>query len=290
MYFTHVAVLGADRVVLAGHLYSQDEDDRVTRLVVYDHADWRQLADLPEIVAALRFTEQAGTGACGALLRNGVTHFWRGDDHSVEIIDRQRGLFFNDLKQIGRSLYACGTGRQVFRRDGHGWSAIDDGIFVGPVKPARILTGIDGFPESDIFASGTGGEIWRYDGRSWLSIESPTNIGFSRVLCANGLTYHCGARGIVCCGGLDGWRLLPGANPEAMLTDMAAYDGRIYICSEFELLMVDGDEVVPVQTGLDGKLDFGALASGAGQLWSAGGETILRFDGASWSKFEFPWN
>jgi hypothetical protein len=289
MYFTHVAVLGADSVVLAGHLFSQDEEDRITRLVAFDRGEWRQLADLPEIVSALRVTEYQGVPVCWALLRNGVTHHWRGDDHAVEIIDSQRGLFFNDLRQIDGELYACGTGRQVFRRT-RGWNAIDEGMFIGAAKPARVLTAVDGFSRSDIFASGVRGEIWHYDGRAWQNLESPTNVGFTRMLCAGKLTYHCGARGVVCRGDLEGWRILPGANPEIMLTDLAECGGRIYVSSEFELLMVDGDKVAPVETGIDAKLDFGSLACGSGQLWSVGGETILRFDGEVWSKFEFPWN
>lgn len=289
MYFTNVAVLGRDHVALGGHRYAADEDeDPSTRLVLFD-GDWQPLADLPESVAGLRSTSDDIPFGWYAMLRDGVLHHWVGEDHEVEIIDPDRGMFFHDIRHIGASWYACGMARQVFRKQGQVWSAVDAGVFL-PEKPQRGLMSIDGHSEGDIYAAGSGGEIWHFDGRQWENLESPTNSVFTSVLCTGGITYLAGGRGAFCRGDVDGWQLLPGANPQYMLTDLVAYDGRIYVCSEFDLSILEGDELIPVRTGIQGEVGFGALASGDGQLWSVGGESVLRLDGESWTKFDCPWN
>lgn len=298
MYFTRVAPLAKDKLILSGHMYAY-EDQRVTCLSIFEQGSWDTLADLPEIVASLISVDESDGVVCYAMLRNGVLHRWAEEQHSVEIIDNTRGLFFSEIRRIGKRFYACGAGHQVFRREAKGWTPIDEGIFVGVPNRLqtninvvyRILTSIDGNSEQDIYAVGVGGVIFHYDGANWTGLESPTNIGLNKVRCFNGKTYICGHHGTFLRGDIEGWEVLAGRKGDYHLGDMKYCFDNIYVASEFELSIFDEESLVPVEIPIKGKkLGFGSLSYRDGQLWSVGGETILRFDGKNWTLFECPWN
>jgi hypothetical protein len=289
MYFTRGTVRGTNSVVLAGHLY-EFEDERVTRLISLRDGEWEQLADLPEIVAALATVPESGVATVYALLRTGVVHRWAGDAHSTEVIDNERGLFFSELREIGGDLYACGAGLQVFRRLAGRWEAIDEGVFVGEQRPMRILTSIDGYSEREIFSAGTGGVICHFDGYLWSRIESPTNLGLTKVLCTPAGVFICGYKGLLMKGRIDGWDLIKQEDEKAPLTDLAWGFGRLFVASEYWLAEFEGSSLTLVEPPVPGELAFGSLCVGEGEMWSIGGECVLRYDGASWESHRFPWN
>jgi hypothetical protein len=291
MYFTYGALLGKDKIVLSGHLHIWEPDDpdaKKTRLVLLDNGKWKHLADLPEIVASLIAMEENNSMAFYALLRNGVLHKWIGDEHSVEVIDESASTFFFELRKIGAHLYACGMCQRVFRREPQGWVPIDKNIYKG--DRYKSLYSIDGYAEDDIYTVGSGGEIFHYNEQQWLQQESPTNGGLNLVRCINGETYICGSGGRFFRGDVEGWELLARDVDKDDLTDIVYFSGRFYIASGFRLMTYNEGALDPVKIPIKGEVGFGVLCSGYGQLWSIGDETILRFDGQEWTRFEFPYN
>jgi hypothetical protein len=206
------------------------------------------------------------------------------------VIDRSRGLFFNELRRIGRHLYACGTGFQVVRREENGWRPIDEGIFVGAIRPIHILTSIDGQSETEIYAVGTGGTLFHYNGALWAELEFPTNYGLTKVRSVGGESFIRGFHGLLGRGNREGWEVLSGARGNCHLTDIEYCFDRLYVASEYDLSVLHQNSLSPVAIPLEGELSFGWLCSGFGQLWSVGGESILCFDGENWTFYRYPWN
>jgi hypothetical protein len=295
IYFTKIAA-AADALYFAGNLPAFP-DVRATRIARLQQK-WSQLADLPEIVASLSVEDSGGQPMLCAMLRNGVTHYWRGAEHQVEVIDSTRGLMFGELRGIGGTLYACGAGRQVLRRGAGGWQPIDDDIFIDPSRDReqaklatrQLLMSIDGRSAQDLYAVGTGGSIFHFDGAHWRPQESPTNVGLMRVRCYQDVNYICGYRGVLLRGGREGWRTLHYDQKAAPLLDMAMFGGHLYTCSEFALYRLEGEALSQVDPGLSGELTYGSLTTTDGQLISAGGETVLSFNGTDWVRIECPWN
>lgn len=288
MYFTHVASLGNDEVVIAGHLYAF-EHEHVTRLLTFKNGKWKHLADLPEIVSYLLTIPKNTYTEIYALLRNGVIHKWIGENHSVEIIDEKQGLFFNEIRLIGEHLYACGTNQQVFYRSSKGWIPIDKGVFTGVVKPAKIFTSIDGRSEQDIYTVGTEGTIYHFDGSSWTSLKSPTNYGLTKVIFINNYIYIIGYHGLVLCGDKEGWEILNYQKGEPLLTDIINFNNRIFLTSEFDIYQLNKKMIEPLNIKIN-QTSFGSFAMDKDYLWSTGGETLLKYNSNTWEEFPFPWN
>ena len=113
-----------------------------------------------------------------------------------------------DLRGIGKSLFACGMGRQVYRRAGKDrWVRADNGTLVAPGK--IVLAGfnsMDGLDESDFYAVGFEGEIWRRVNEKWRQLESPTNVILHQVrVVKKNLVYACGQKGVLLVGKGDEW-------------------------------------------------------------------------------------
>jgi hypothetical protein len=297
VYFTRVAAVAVDHLVLSGHL-QESPDQRSTRIAEYKSGQWSHLADVPEIVASLSVERVAGQRIVFIMLRNGVTHRLADGVHAVEVIDEQRRLFFSELRGIGGTLFACGAGRQVFRNEGGRWRAIDDGIFIDPTPgreearraTASILTSLDGYAADDVVAVGTGGVILRHQGTSWSGVESPTNLGIMRVRCYPNAIYACGYHQLFLRGSSDGWRILSHEHGKPPLLDLAMFDGRLYAASEFGLFWLDGETLREVDVPFESPVTFGSLAVTDSHLISVGGENILTFDGVAWNRVDCPWN
>lgn len=286
MYFTHIASLGNGKLILAGHLY-KFENEKITRLIIFQNGQWEHLADLPEIVASILTIPKKEYTELYVLLRNGVIHKWMGAEHTVEIIDESRGLFFNDIRLIGKHLYACGTGQQVFRRSLTCWQPVDDGIFVGMNKPIRIFTSIDGISEQNIYTVGIGGAIYHFDGNVWSPIQSPTNYGLSKVLCLNNYTYIVGYHGLVIRGNIKEWEMLAYKKGEAMLIDIISFNSDIYLASEFAIYKVKDKTIEPLKNSVD--RGFARFAIDRDYLWIIKEGSLLRYND-KWETFVFPEN
>jgi hypothetical protein len=293
MYFTYGTLLAQNKIVLSGHLHIWKPDDpkaKKTRLVLWDNEKWKHLADMPEIVSSLISVEENNRMAYYALLRTGVLHKWVENEHSVEVIDESASTFFFELRKIGTHLYACGMRHRVFRRGTQKWVPIDSEIIEKDVY--KSFFSIDGHSEDDIYAVGMGGVIFHYNGQKWQKLESPTNLALNQVRCIKGETYIIGYGGLFFRGDVEGWELLARDSDKYDLTDIVHFDGRFYVASGSRLMTYNESEesLDPVKIPIKGELAFGALCCGFGQLWSIGDETILRFDGQEWTRFDFSYN
>jgi hypothetical protein len=296
IYFTKVAAT-ENTLFFAGNLPAVP-DILATRIAKLTNQDWESVADLPEIVASFDI-ENFGVGdTLCAMLRNGVTHFWTGEQHWVETIDEDRGLFFGEMRSIGGILFACGAGHQVFRKSDGSWQPIDEQILIDPaigrdqakLATREVLLSIDGRDVKDIYAVGVGGCILHFDGQRWDSLQSPTNLGLMRVRCYAQTNYICGYHGLLMRGGLNGWKILNHEHKAAPFLDMQMFKNSLYVCSEFGLFKLDGDALVQLLPPFEGEMGYGSLAVANDRLISVGGETVLLYDGENWSRISCPWN
>ncbi len=148
------------------------------------------------------------------------------------------------LSVIDETIFACGMGRVVLRREGRGqWTAIgpelrkDDADVVG-------FEDIDGYSKDEMYAVGWGGEIWWLDNGMWRNVDSPTSVNLTAVICGeNGSVYIVGHNGIMLRGRYDSWSVLDTDRKEN-LRDVTFHDGTVYVVTDFRILKLVDDKLV----------------------------------------------
>ncbi|HOT83216.1 MAG TPA: hypothetical protein PLQ12_07930, partial [Candidatus Defluviicoccus seviourii] len=91
-------------------------------------------------------------------------------------------------------------------------------------------------------------------------------------------------------GDRDGWETLAVSHGEARMKDMAFCFDRLYVASADGLYTLEGDILEPVSVRPTDVDVFGFLSYRDGQLWSGGGERLIRFDGETWTEVLYPPN
>jgi hypothetical protein len=221
----------------------------------------------------------------------------QGDEVRVEQIPDagtgpNRYGYVNKIALIEGELYVCGYARQVYRRESAQWVHIDQGM-IGAVDAIGIgFESMDGRSHQDIYAVGLGGEIWHFDGRHWDQIDSPTNLHLADVSCVNGsLTYAVGNGGVVVRGSGTHWEVLQNPQFKEDLWGVVAFNGQVYMAGFGGIARIDGNDIVPVDTGLGKVIPGYRLRTGPpGVLWSIGNDNLLRFDGKKWEEIVCPDN
>jgi hypothetical protein len=202
--------------------------------------------------------------------------------------------YLEDLKLIGKRLYACGGQRQVHRLDASGWKRIDKGAFV-PLGDGDHCSfhGIDGFSETDIYAVGWPHDIWHFNGRTWRQLESPTEYPLFAVHCSeSGAVYVAGSNGVLFKGDRErGWDDLsdPAVTTE-VIEDLVEFRGQIYGAATEHLVATAGGTMKPVDVPLRGAKAYVAIDASKDDLWVVGDESILQFDGKTWKRHICPEN
>jgi hypothetical protein len=181
--------------------------------------------------------------------------------------------------------FVCGMGREVFVRRGEGmWTSMH-----APSSAADIVgfEAIAGFSKDELYAVGWEGEIWRFAKGKWTDCGSPVNVVLSGVCCApDGTVFACGQKGALVRGKKDGWEVLTTQGLEEDFWDLRWFEGKLYVASMGYLYLLDGDQLVPVEFGMDPPSSFYRLTDADGVLWSMGQEAILSFDGKSWQRWD----
>ena len=294
MYFTSIAVTGDDFAILGGHLYSEEQDPSVTRMVLFNQGKDFFLYDIDDLVYAIERKPAAPGKPRDTICMMGRTGKYREHAPGEKPLDAQIDLkaegFLLNLRYIGKHLYACGHQNIVYRQDGQRWVRADQGAFK-PRKNAvdRSFEAIHGFSEDDIFAVGEGGAIWHWDGKKWKQLDSPTNYNLYAVLCTTGGdVYVAGGGGLVFKGGLKGWtEISDTAVTDETIWDMIEFQGKVYLAANDKLLATDGGPVTEVKVPLKGSKSFLTLDANARQLWTAGDDNIFQFDGKKWVRHVF---
>jgi hypothetical protein len=192
------------------------------------------------------------------------------------------------VRTIDGYAYACGMGRQVYRRDGPGqWTCLDESCRESKEGVATGFKDIDGFSAKDIYAVGFKGEIWHYNGKAWLRVDSPTNVILNDVCCAgDGSVYIGGYKGILMRGDAGKMEVVEHASTKENIWGLAWHEKKLYLSTLKRVMTLEkGNTLTPVD--MDAPVTSAYHLSAAdGQLWSIGPKDIMAFDGKAWTRIE----
>ena len=192
------------------------------------------------------------------------------------------------IRNIGGELYACGYGRQVYRRRGQ-WTSVTDPILTR--ETARGFRDIDGTGRDARYAVGYHGEIYFHDGTAWHRDDTPTTEHLTSVRCV-GLddVWVCGHNGVVLHGRYNRWQVIQDPAFIGGWWSVEEFGGRIYLATTDGLANIDGSSIKPVDVGLGRSITTDRLHASEGLLWSIGSKDILVFDGQTWKEVLHPDN
>jgi hypothetical protein len=199
--------------------------------------------------------------------------------------------YVNKLARIAGELYVCGYRRQAYRHTNGQWVHIDQGLLAGQDVTDVSLESMDGTSANDIYAVGNEGEIWHFDGRAWQRIDSPTSVHLNEVHCGpDEVIYACGHGGLVVRGRGSRWDVLHNADLTDDFWGIASFRGQVYVAGYGGIARIDGNDLIPVDTGLGRTIRGYRLRTAPDVLWSIGNDDILRFDGTRWEEGVCPYN
>jgi hypothetical protein len=298
LYFTTVCAYPGNTAVMGGHLQLEGDDPSGTRLMLINNGSWGFVADVRDVVYSmlLRIPPGESKRRLVVLGREGLVREFLpgGAGYTDTHIPTDYG-YLEDLREIDRSLYACGAQGQVFHFASGSWQAVDGGLrkpFDGE-NVERMLLSIDGFSPDSIYVCGFEGEVWHWNGRKWSRVDSPTNMPLQCVLCApDGRAYFCGAGGGLYALAQDGsWDELSNTRvSKSTFWDMAIFNGRIYIAGDDRLLYLERDVLKAVSAPKDGKPRVLAIDASDERIWCVGEDDVFSFDGKNWARHICPEN
>jgi hypothetical protein len=148
----------------------------------------------------------------------------------------------HEIRQIDGSLFACGMGRQVYRRNASGaWSPAHQGALLPPAtKEPGGFNSIHGMMEDELWAVGFQGEIWRCQSGGWTAETSPTTFAPNKILVVSDrLAFIAGKVGTLLRWDGAGWALLPQPGLDVELWDLAWFQDRLFVAIAGDLLVLD---------------------------------------------------
>jgi len=192
------------------------------------------------------------------------------------------------MASIDHVIYACGMARSVLRRKGpDAWDEIgpgttkaDDGLVVG-------FEDLDGFSADDMYAVGWLGEIWHRRKGKWKRLDSPVSANLNAVCCApDEKVYVVGDDGAMLRGRNDEWEVLV-TEGVGNLMDVAFFGNTVYVVTDFQILKLQGDTLVPEDAFAD-EDDVPAtclhLLTAEDGLVSMGTKDLFRLHGSTWER------
>lgn len=191
------------------------------------------------------------------------------------------------LSVIDETIFACGMGRVVLRRDTRGqWTPIGP----GPRKGDADVIGfedIEGYSKNEMYAVGWGGEIWWLDNGTWRNVDSPTSVNLTALSCAeDGSVYIVGHNGIMLRGRYDSWNVIDTDRNEN-LRDVTFYDGAVYVVTDFRILrLIEGKLVNDTDFAVpnDRPTTCLTLLKTSDGIISVGGKDIFRRQRERWER------
>ncbi len=202
---------------------------------------------------------------------------------------------------VGAGLFACGDGGQIYQRRASGeWICLAPELLQPPGVPAAecdMFSAIAGPSETDVYVVGRFGKILHWDGSSVRQLASPTRSGLVKICVeSEERIWICGAGSTLLVGNRkDGFTLAPGISGAHHFNSMTMYGGKPYLVSSLGstrgLYTYEDGRLLKVATGLTPELeDVKHTDAGAGVLWAVGLKDVVRFDGKSWERIDFPFN
>lgn len=200
----------------------------------------------------------------------------------------QRGLM-RGIRGIGKTVFAVGMSRQVYRRDGvNVWTCIDQSARPkAGDQTVYSFESIDGFAEEDLYAVGRRGEIWHYDGKTWHPIDSPTNLILTNVCCADdGMVYICGRLGMLLKGRANRWEVIDHQATQDDFWGIAWLGDHLYVSSMRGVYCLKDQTLTPMDFGEDVPQTYYHLSSRDGVMYSIGAKDLMSFDGKKWTRID----
>jgi hypothetical protein len=217
--------------------------------------------------------------------------YWELESKALlEVNGKIKGVRFaiRSMATIDDVIYACGMGRSVLQRNGPGaWDEIgpgttdkDDGLVVG-------FEDLAGFSADDMYAVGWRGEIWQRRKGTWRQLDSPVSANLNAICCAaDGKVYIVGDNGAMLRGSNDLWEILD-TEGIGNLLDVAFYANTVYAVTDFQILKLEDDGLVPEDAFADPN-DFPAtclhLLTAPDGLVSMGTKDLFRLRGGVWER------
>ena len=195
-------------------------------------------------------------------------------------------MSWRSLAVVDGELFACGMGRVAAVRTGPlKWRDIS----APPAAAGDRIVGfesIDGFSSKDLYAVGWQGEIWHRKGTRWRQIDSPVSINLNAVCCADdGQVYAVGDKGVMLRGRDDTWSEIETGLADN-LQDVRDFEGRLYVATDFAILELVKDKLVPVGNFADGDRPGSCLLLLRGEdgLVSLGPKDLFSLHGGNWRR------
>lgn len=194
---------------------------------------------------------------------------------------------WRSLAVIEGEIFACGMDRAAAVRTAPlKWRDIsappstNDKLIVG-------FEGIDGFSAADIYAVGWQGEIWYRKSNRWRQIDSPVSANLNAVCCAeDGVVYAVGDGGVMLRGRNDEWSEVATGRTDN-LQDVRDFGGKVYVVTDFEILELTGDDLLPVTEFADADDAPGSclhLLKGVDGLVSLGQKDVFKLFAGTWQR------
>ena len=215
---------------------------------------------------------------------NGDVVLYLGGGKTAKETIKPEPVAIRNARGIAGYVFACGMGRQVFKRvDERVWQDIS--VPGARSDEAAGFEAIDGYSEKEVYAVGWRGEIFQYDGRKWTAQVGPSSLILSAVCCApDGVVYAAGQRGTLLRGRNGGWEQV-GFEQEFSLDvwDLCWFKDKLYVATARTLFTLERDQLIEVDFGAHGPLSCYSLSTATDEvLWSVGKSDVASFDGERW--------
>lgn len=261
-----------------------------TLFCVYYQNNWYSYQTTPDwsVIAMTAAKYQSDTGwVVLAVSASGRVWELRPNDKSEAVLRLEARHTLTNLATVDGVIYACGMGRVMMRREVSGyWSdisapqpSLDEGV-IG-------FTAAAGLHENLLYAVGWRGEIWTRTIKGWEREDTPSNANLnSLAIDADGTVYVVGDKGVMLKGRHGYWESIE-TNINSNLMDVCIHDGRVYVCTDFEIFHLSESGLEPEFNDDEGDGPDTCLklaSAGAGGLYSVGPYDVFRLLDGAWSR------
>jgi hypothetical protein len=261
-----------------------------TLFCTYFEDSWHSYKSTPNwSVVAMTAAKDASVGRWIVVAVSASGNVWEllPSEQSERTLHIEAPHTLTNVATVENTVYACGMGRTVLRREESGmWtniSAPQPGLEEGVMG----FTALAGVIATQQYAVGWKGEIWVRSSQGWQQEDSPSNANLnSLAIDANGIVYIAGDSGVMLKGSVGCWELIE-TGTDSNLMDVCVHDGEIFVCSDFEVFCLR-------ESGLESEFNDDSedapgtclkLASaGADGLYSVGPYDVFRRQQGVWRR------
>lgn len=203
--------------------------------------------------------------------------------------------YLDRIAQMGDHLFAWGFSGQVYRRaESNTWENFGEGLLdpnAENFSTSDICLATDGSFYAVTTLGPKGRILTRREETSWVEIENPTKEWlYCTVADKDGTVWIGGKNGTLSHGNAEkGFVNLSGEDDNDTFYSIALFEGLVWLCTNTEIYIYDGEKISAVDTGLTPPLRSAhRLQAIDGVLWSLGTDDIARYDGKTWQRFICP--